>query len=178
MKKLHYVYLKPQHYYAHLFFFFVLAALILSFRIVYHYRKFDASIFLINFVVILFLLLLIAAFAEFFWRGEYMNPLEVYDVEKFFNAFMRYVYSDRVEEVDTFFNKYDSKSKAKFEKVFSKNKKFLLSSIRKQGKIYEIVFIDQTRIMTYFLIRFLSKRAIHKMQVREVKGDLKIVWVS
>jgi len=176
MKKIVYNYLKPQNYYNRLFTFFMIISISLTFALVGF--DIDFEVFLLKFFVICFLLLAISVFVEMFNHGEYMSPIEVYDVEFFFNEFMMSVYDGRRRRQLTFFNKYDHKSKKKFDNLFDKNKRYLLSTIIKHDKVYELTFINEKKMAEYFLFKFLIRRAIHRMEIRKIKNQFKIVRFS
>lgn len=119
------------------------------------------------------LLFSIAVLVEFFYRGDYMSPLEVYDIEKFFNEFIEDVYSKG--DIDKYFNKYDHRSKKEFQKIFGKKARYFLSTIRKVDNFYEVSVINERKMLEYYFIRFLGHGAVHKMHIRKVNGSFKII---
>ena len=107
-----------------------------------------------------------------------MDPLEIYDVEHFFNEFIRIAYKSGVQEREKYFNKFDLKSKDKFHKIFDKKNRYLLSSIKKEKESYELTIINEKKLFEYFFVKFFVKRAIHKLYVKKLKGELKIIRFS
>lgn len=172
MRKITHNYLKPQHYYNRLFLFFVIISITLTLTL--NRWKLNISlidIYLLQATVFFFLLMAISVFVEHFKKGEYMGPLEIYDVEQFFRTFQRGVYSG---DINKYLHKYDHKTKTNLEHVLNKKVKFFLSTIRKIDGVYELTIINEHKFYQYFIIKFLAKRAIHKLYVKLEKGEFKI----
>jgi len=172
MKKILYSHLKPQNYYNHLLTFFIVIALTLTFSLVEFEIK-SLELFFIKFFIILFLLLFISVLMEYFYKSEYMNPIEISKVESFTNIFLRKASS--FKKYEKYFSKYDHKSKNNFKKIFKKNRWFFVSSIRKHKKIYEVTIINENRMLIFLLLRFFGKGGVHKIFLKYIKNDLKIV---
>lgn len=175
-RRLAHNYLRPQNYYNRLMTFFLLISILLTFSLV-RFTITTLDFFLFKIFVIFFLLVLISVLVEFFYKGEYMSPLEVYDLEVFYNI----VYEDinyNTSDLNHYFNSYDLKTRKKFDMVFHKKKKYILSSISKRDDIYQIVIINDMKLMQFFFVRFLLGKAMHKLFVKKVKGDFKIIGVK
>lgn len=168
-----YNYLKPQHYYLHLFLFFSILSFSLTFSL-FEMEKVSLDLFLFQFIIIFFLLIAISALVEHFYKGEYMGPLEIYDVESFFNDFLKYSQKEKIFN-DKYFNKYDSKSRQVFSELFKGHKIYFLSSIRKNQGVYEITFIDEIKFTLFFVIKFLIRHPIHKVYVQKNHNKYKII---
>lgn len=128
-------------------------------------------------IMLLFILLLIAVAVEYFQKGEYMSPVEIYDVEHFYNRLIREL-SKGTLNPDDFIHKYNSKAKAKFRKVFDSKKQHVLSSIRKKDDTYIITTIDAKRMMVFYFFRFFSRKAINKIHVKEENDEYKIIRIE
>jgi hypothetical protein len=74
-----------------------------------------------------------------------------------------------------FFNKYDNKSIKNFDNLFRYKNFYFISSIIKKDNFYEITFIDFKGFSFFFIIRFLSKRSIHKAGLEVSKKKISIV---
>ncbi len=172
MRKITHNYLKPQHYYNRLFIFFLIISITLTLTL----NRWDLNLdfldkYLLQATIFFFLLMTISVFIEQFHKGEYMGPLEVYDVENFFKKFQKAVYTN---DVNKYLHKYDHKSKLNLEHILTKKTKFFLSTIRKIDNVYELTIINQHKFYQYFLIKFFAKKAIHKLYVKIEKGEFKI----
>ena len=173
MRKITNNYLKPQHYYNRLFIFFAIISIMLALTFNrWHVKLEFVDLFLLQVVVFFFMLMAISIIVEHFHKGEYMGPLEIYDVEHFFKQFQRSIY---VKNVDKYLHKYDYKTRLNLEDVLSKKVKFFLSSIRKIDGVYELTIINEHKFYQYFITKFLVKKAIHKLYVKEIKGEFKVV---
>jgi hypothetical protein len=175
MRKIHYNYLKPQNYYNRLLTFFLIIGFSLTIFLI-KLEEETMETFLLKFIVIVFLMILIAIAIEFFYTGEYMNPLEVYDLEHFFLEFLSK--TEKKGEIEKFFNKYDSKTKSKFKKTFLHKRRYFLSSIRKNKNTYELTLIDEKKLAEYFILKFLVKKAIHKIFIKKLNEEFKIIRIT
>lgn len=171
MRKISHNYLKPQHYYNRLFIFFAIISVSLTLSLNRGINWDYIDFFLLQVVVFFFLLMTISVIVEHFKKGEYMGPLEIYDVEHFFKKFQHSVYTGDIEK---YIHKYDHKSKANLENVLNKKMKFFLSTIRKIDGVYELTIINEHKFYQYFIIKFLARKAIHKLYVKHEKGGFKI----
>ncbi len=178
MKKLIFNHLKPQHYYFRLFLFFLIISCILAFSML-EFNFVDFETFILRVVVIFFLLLFIAVAIEFTNSGDYLSPLEIYDLEGFFRNFLDEISNNKnLDNIfNIYFNKYDNKSKKILIKIFSRYKKYFLSSIKKENDIYIITFINEFTLFRYFFFRFLAKKGIHKIFVKIIKYEFKIIRI-
>jgi len=174
MKKISNNYLKPQHYYNRLFFFFLL----LSISLTITFNHADLSLisidtYLLQTIIFFFLLMTISVFIEHFHKGDYISPIEVYDVEMFFKNFQKDLYKS---ELKNYIHKYDYKTKQNIENIVLRKKvKFFLSTIRKESDVYELTIINEYKFFQYFLIKFLVKKAIHKLFIKKIKNEFKII---
>jgi len=164
--KLHNTYIKPQNYFNKLFIFFTLISLSLTLSLIgFDFSNMD--IFMLKFVIIYFMLLSIAVFIEFYNLGDYMGPLEIFDVENFYLEFINNIKDANKLE---FVHKYDYKSKKVLEKLQKENAKYFLSTIKKKKKMYEITFINQKKMAGFFIVKFLVKNPMHKAFVTRNKN--------
>lgn len=173
IRKLHYNYLKPQNYYNRLLTFFF----IISFFMTLSLSRFNVDnllLFFIKYFIVLFFLLFVAVLIEYFYRGEYMNPIEVFEVETFFNIFKNNFKTNSFD-FDIFFSRNDFRSKGVLSKLRDRKTRLILSSIRKHGELYEVTFFDEKKMLEYYVIRFLARKGIHKMYIKEVRGQLRII---
>lgn len=181
MKKLIFNYLKPQNYYFRLFIFFTIITLILAFSMG-NFKLVDFDLFVLRFFLIYFLLLFIAVAIEFLHSGEYISPLKIYDLEFFFNSFLKDLKENKKHLdiiFENYFNKYDSKSKQILKKLFSSRYKiYFLSSIRKEKGVYILTFINKLTLFRYFFIRFFIKQGIHKAYIKEINHNFKIIRIE
>ena len=175
-RRLTHNYLRPQNYYNRLITFFLIMSILLTFSLV-RFTITTLDFFFFKILVIFFLLIMISVMVEYFYKGEYMSPLEIYDVEVFYNI----VYEDMnfdTNDLNHYFNTYDLKTRKTFNKIFRKGRKYILSSISKRDGIYEIVIINDRKLLQFFFVRFLLGKAMHKLFVKKVKGDFKIIGVK
>lgn len=175
MRKIHYNYLKPQNYYNRLLTFFLIIGLSLTIFLI-KIEEETLETFLLKFIVIIFLIILMAVLIEFFYKGEYMNPLEVYDIEQFYLELLDI--TKKEDSIEKFFNKYDSKTKNKYKQIFLHKRKYFLSSIRKNKNTYELTIIDEKKLAEYFILKFLIRKAIHKLFIKELNTGLKIIRIN
>ncbi len=171
------IYTKPHYYYGRLIIFFLLISLILSFSLMF-FQKNTVELFILKYFIILFLILTMSVFIEFFYKSEYISPYEITLLENFFRKFLLDAYSNSKDLESDFFNKYDLKTKRKFKELFNTKNHYFLSSIRKDGQIYEITFINKTKMFEFFLLsflRFFIKDSIHRIFVRKINNHYKIV---
>ncbi|MCA9486709.1 hypothetical protein H6501_01295 [Candidatus Woesearchaeota archaeon] len=178
LRKLQYNYFKPQNYYLRLVTFFVLVASTSTITfILLAGKNLSPELILLKFISILFLLLLVSVFLEYFLRGEYMGPLEIYDIENFTNEFLKKMYEG--EQVSKYFLDFDQKSKKRIKSLLGKNRHYFISSISKREKTYQITLVHSSKFFVYLFFRFspLGKSALRRMVVRSVKGKLKIIYL-
>ena len=171
-KRTNYNYTKPSNYYNHLLTFFAIISLTLTFSLV----KFEIEsieIFFLKFIIIIFLLLFISVLIEFFYRSEYMNPIEIFKVENFSNKFLKSISKNK--DYEKYFNKYDTKSKKKINKIFDKKSNFYLSSIRKHKKIYEVTIINEKNLLVFLISRFFGRTGVHKLFLENQGKKFKII---
>jgi purine-cytosine permease-like protein len=181
MKKIIFNYLKPQKYYLRLLNFFILISFslvltIISFNLNYILENFD--LFLLKFIVIFFIILIISSIIEFlFYRGRYISPIEVYDLEYFFNDFKNDIKNKEINLLDKYFLKYNIKAKKNFfDKI--KHHNYYLSSIRKMNdEEYELIIIDEVRFLEFFLFRFLISVPIIKLYIKKINKEYKIIRI-
>lgn len=174
MKHLLFKYYRPLHYFNHLLTFFIIVALSLAIPLTY-FQKETVEYFFLNFLILFFLLLVLATMVEFFSRGDYIGPLELYDIQVFYKDFYDAAINKK-SLLKEFFLTYDQKSKDRFIKVLPRAHGFLLSSIKKQNNVYEITLIDEKKLFEYFFLKFLVRKAIHKLYVKKIKGEYKIIF--
>lgn len=173
MKRIHYNYLRPPHYYSHLFTFVSILAIFMGFGFTFRDDNFDVINFILKVIVFLFLFLSLAVIIEFFHRGEYIRPLILYDLLGFTNRFLEI--AQRGRKIDTFFLTYDQKSKKNFKQNFSKKQYYFISTIKKEGENYKVSLINEKKLFQYFFIKFFVRNAIHTLDVQHIKGSYKIV---
>lgn len=176
MRRISYNYLKPQHYYNRLFTFFSLISISLTFALVGFVID-DVELFILKTFLVFFLLIMFAVLIEFYTRGEYMSPLEVYDIENFYNNLASDYGSTRFEHKH-YFNKYDHKSKKKFFETFHGKDNYILSSIKKEGEVYTLSVIDIRKMLLFQFFRFLIRKAIHKVHVKKFKHSYKVIGIE
>lgn len=175
MKHLNHNIIKTKNYYNHLFTFFAFVSFLLTLTLVKFYIN-DFLLFLLKFIILFFLLMVISVMLEFIQRGEYISPITFYNLEEFFNQFLREVGNDG--DFEKFFNKYDSKSKKTFLSIFKKNKKnFFLSSIKKNKNVYQLTIIDEIKVFQFLIFKFLVKKAVHKLYVKKIDRKFKIIRI-
>lgn len=180
MRKLVYNYIKPQNYYNRLVTFFAFVSISLAFSLV-GFRVDDLDIFLLKFLIIFFFLISFAALLEFYYSGDYMGPLEVYDVEYFYKNLILEFRTSKEFDFHKYFHKYNLKCKESFCKVYDNRKVYTLSSIRKLNGTYTITVINANRmpIFSIPLIRFIVARgAIHKLYLKKFDNEFKIIKVE
>ncbi|MCA9495607.1 MAG: hypothetical protein KC589_01585 [Nanoarchaeota archaeon] len=175
-RRLTHNYLRPQNYYNRLITFFLLISILLTFSLV-RFTITSLDFFLFKIMVIFFLLVLIAVLVEFFYKGDYMSPLEVYDIEVFYNRICEDLNYD-LGDLDKYFNSYDLKTRKNFDKIFHKRKNYILSSISKRDNIYKIVLINNQKLLQFFFIRFFLGQTMHKLYVKKIKDDFKVIGVK
>lgn len=159
---------KPQRYYFRLFLFVIVVAFLGTLTI-HRFEVDNYLIFFLRFIIIVFLLFSLSAFIEYLQVGEFMGFLEVSTIETFYKDFydtVRY----HPDNIYKFFNKYDVETKNKFKNIFSKRSSFFLSSIRKDGDVYIISIIQEQRLFLYFLFKFLGRKGVHKLYVKDLNG--------
>ena len=172
MKRIHYNYLYPPFYFSRLFFFFIGLSVLLTLQLIF-LTSFTSSDFLTLVIVLLFLLLSIGVLVEYSKKGEYMSPLEKYDVMGFVQELLE---SKRNrEKLNDFFLRYTQKPKKSYEKLTSRNTYYMISTISKQGQYYEVTLLDQAQILRYFFIKFLSKKATLHLRISKIDGELKVI---
>jgi hypothetical protein len=135
--------------------------------------SFNVIIFLLQIFVFLFLFLFLAVIIEYFHKGDYIRPLILYDLLGFTNRFLET--AQRGRKVDSFFLKFDSKSKKNFKNNFSTHQYYFISTVRKDGDFYSISLINEKKLFQYFFIKFFVKNAIHTLDVQKLNGHYKIV---
>lgn len=175
MKRIHYNYLRPPFYYQRLFVFFLLLSALLSFQLIIFTQLSLADYFLIV-IVVLLLFLTIGAFIEYLKKGEYMSPLEVYDVVGFIKE-LQYARKHN-DSLDEFFLSYVKKPKKVYSQFVNKKKKFTLSTIAKHNGFYEVTLLDEAKVVEYLFFRFFTKKATIHLRLKKVKGEFKIVSIS
>ncbi len=175
MRHCSYTYLKPQNYYNHLLTFFLVISLSLTFSLLdFKIKNFET--FFLKFFIILFLLFFISVLIEFFYKSEYMNPIEISKVEFFSNKFIKKILT--LKNCSKYFNKYDFKSKKKIKKIFNNKSNFFISSIRKHREIYEVTIINEKKMFIFLILRFFGKTGAHKLFLKEFKNSFKIVSIN
>ncbi len=172
-RRIHFNYLRPPHYYAHLFTFFTILALIMSLSYQVSNGAFDFIDFVLKVIVLMFLFLSIASIIEYFQSGEYIKPLIMYDLIGFTNDFLES--AKRGKKVNSYFHKYDTKSKVNFHKNFSKNQYYFISTIKRDKNNYKITIINEKKLFEYFFLKFLVRNAIHTLDVQYLDGSYKII---
>jgi len=168
MKKFTFVYRKPNNYYQR----YLTFLLILSFLLALTYNKFYINIYNLNYfflevLLYFFLLIFITIIIEYLEKGEYISPIELYEVEKFSNELL-----DMIKKGDFAALMYVHKSNPSYhilEKYIKKRKKFVISSIIKSGKNYEINLIDVKKWIFFFIFKYLAFNSIHKVVLKKVK---------
>ncbi|MFW5705095.1 MAG: hypothetical protein ACOCXG_04615 [Nanoarchaeota archaeon] len=177
MRKLNFNYLKPQHYYSRIMTLYMFIALSFTiFLVGFSFSNLD--VFLLKFIIILFELICLAVLIEFFSRGEYMNPLEYYDVEFFFDEFIGKVMKNS-ESAKNYISKYNSKALKTAKKIFlNSNQRFCLSSVKKKGKYYHIIFFNEKKLFYFYFLKFLVYKPLHKIVVLRTNGKFKIVSLT
>lgn len=174
-KKLHYIYLKPQNYYNRLFTFFLLIGFSLTFFLMNLVRiELSLELFLLHFISLVFLLLVFAVIIEYFYLGEYMTPHERLDIMIFINQLLEN-YEDK-KHIDSFVNKYNHKT-LKFLKnsLYGKKKRFVISNFRKVNSKIIVTLLDDRKVLTYFFIKFLSKKAVLTLYLHKEKNSYKVI---
>lgn len=135
--------------------------------------SFNFIIFLLQIFIFLFLFLFLAIIIEYFHKGEYIRPLILYDLLGFTNRFLET--AQRGRKVDTFFLKFDYKSKSNFQKNFSKKQYYFISTVKKNNEVYTISLINEKKLFQYFFLKFFIRNAIHILDIKEIKGTYKII---
>lgn len=171
MRKLHYIYLKPQQYFGTLIVYFILISCCLS-LVLTKFNSLSWNYFFLTTFLILFLLLTLSALFEIIKKSDYMSPLEIYDIQHFFNDFLNSI--KKLEDMTVFFHKYDTKSKNRMTQLFRRDSKYVLNSITKKKDIYEITYFDADTICTHLFFNFFLNKTNHKMYVKKYKEGLKI----
>ncbi len=182
MKSILFNYLKPQYYYQKLFYIFFILSIISSLSLI-GFKNFQFDLFLVKFIIIFFLFMTIAVFVEFLDASQYISPIELYQLEFFFNSFLKEIREiKKFDEFDfeNYFHKYDSKSKKIVKNFFKRFKKrFYISSIKKvNSNTYRIVFIDEFVLFRYFFIRFFAKSGLHRAIVKKNLTGFKIIFIE
>ncbi len=175
MRRLHYSYLRPPFYFFKLFVFFFFLSGLLSFQIGF-FLGFTAIDFFYLSIFLLFLLMLVGSVVEYFKRGEYMTPLEVYDVMGFVHDLLDTKRSGG--DVEHFFLRYTKKPKLLLDLLLSKRKYYSISTICKRGEFYEVTLLDEAKVLGFFFVKFLSSKATLRLYIKEHNGSLRIVRIS
>lgn len=173
MRGVHFNYLRPPHYYSHLFTFILTLAVIMSIGFQVKSFKFNFIDFLLKTIILIFLFLTLASIIELTQRGEYIRPLILYDILGFAENFLEKAQNEKT--VDYFFLKYDYKSKKIFKKYFTSKQYYFISTVRKIGDSYRVTIINEKKLFQYFLVKFLIKDAIHTLDVKKIDDKYKIV---
>jgi len=144
------------------------------------FRIVNIDDFLLKFFLIYFLIMVISVLIELLNKSEYLSPIEIYNLNLFFNNFLKDLKNtSHIKEFDFefYFNKYDSNSKKKITKIIKKIKKrFFISTIRKENDIYKIHFIDKFTLFRFLFIKFLAKGGVHRADIKIIKGKYKIIY--
>lgn len=122
--------------------------------------------FLLHLFIIMFLIMTISTILEYIQMGEYMNPLEIYEIKHFLKDF---IHSSKYKQTfpKKYFNKYDSVSKKNFKKKFEKDKIYRLDKIKKHKDTYEVIFHKENNLNLF-------GRKI-KINIKKIKSKYKII---
>jgi hypothetical protein len=116
--------------------------------------------------------MIISSIIEFFSsRSYYLNPIEVYEIEVFYNSFIEDFKNGK--NLDKYFYKYNLKLKNYFKKNFLYDKYFLSSVKKVSNNSYEISLVSEKKYLLYIFFRFLIKVPIYKMIIRKVNKNEK-----
>ena len=173
MKKIHYNYLRPPHYYSHLLTFISILAVFMSIGFAIRNGEFNILVIIVKTIIFILLFLSLAAAIEFFEKGEYISPLVLYDILGFTNEFLHTAQQNN--DISHFFHKYDAKSKKNFKDNFSKRQYYFISTIKRSGDIYTVSLINEKKLFQYFFIKFFIKDAIHTLDLQVFNHNYKIV---
>lgn len=172
MKRLHYNYLRPPFYFSRLLVFFLILSSLLSFQLIY-FTSLKVADFLTIVIFLLLLLLCVGSLVEFRRKGDYMSPLEMYDVMGFVHDMLDS--KRRGNNLDEYFLRYTLKSKTAHRALLSKTRFYVISTISKQGEYYEVTLLDQAKVLGFLFVKFLSKRATLHLRIRKIEGEFKVV---
>lgn len=120
--------------------------------------------------------MLFGSVIEYFKRGEYMTPLEVYDVMGFVHDLLDTKRSGG--DVGHFFLRYTKKPKVLLDLLLCKRKYYSISTICKRGDFYEVTLLDEAKVLGFFFVKFLSSQATLRLHIKEHGGSLMIVRIS
>ena len=176
MRKLSYTYLKPQNYYNRLFTFFLIVAITLTITLA-GFSLANIESFILKFVVISFLLLVFAVLIEFTQVGDYMTPLEIFDIESFANKFL-YDVKLRNIDYDFYFLKYTPNVVKKFDFFTEKANSLVLSSIKKKDETYTLTFIDVNKMAAFHIAHFLAIKSLKRIHIKRYGSSYKIVHID
>lgn len=175
MKRLHYTYLRPPFYFfkLFLFFFFLSGLLSLQLGLVLGFSAID---FFYLGIFLLFLLMLVGCVVEYFKRGEYMSPLEMYDVMGFVHDMLDTKHQGG--SIDNFFLRYTKKPKSLMQALVSKRRFYTISTICKKKDYYVVTLLDEAKVLGFFFVKFLSSQATVRLYIKEHDNCFKIVRLS
>lgn len=175
-RKTSHIFVKPQNYYNHLLTFFFIISFVLTLTLSIRLGFSGLEIFLLQFFVILFLLLSIGVLIEFYNLGEYMNPLETYEIQHFIYSFLDTYHHKK--SVEDYFNKYDAKTRKNLIKLLDRDRVYSLSSIRKYKRTYQVTLLDERKVFRYFLIHFFLGKIIYRVHIQKHNDSWKIIRVE
>lgn len=164
-KKITHNYVKNQEYYNILIFILISVATLITIFLLKK-NPINSQNFLLQIFILMFLIMTISTILEYIQVGEYMNPLEVYELKHFLKEFINHSTTKKTFSTK-YFNKYDLKSKKNFEKKFEKNKIYRLDKIKKHNEIYEIIFHKENKLNIF------GKRI--KINIKKTKNKYKII---
>ena len=173
MKRINYNYTKPPFYFIKLFLFFFSLSIVLSIQVIF-LTPLTFNQFFEIILIVLFLILSIGTLIEFYHRGEYISPIELYDIIYYVNEFLRK--RTNPDKFDSFFPKYINKNKKVYRMLHSKNHIFSVSTIKKSQDAYIVTLIDEGLLLGFFILRFISKRATIYLVIKKINGQYKIIY--
>ena len=172
--RLIYNYVKPPKYFGTLFIILAIISIFLGLALNKFELELTSTLFAKSFII-LFLILFLAVLIEFFRIGEYMSLFEISKIEHFYNSFIKEYFSSNFD-TSIYFNKYDIKTKNKFNKIFHKDFQYELTYIRKKKGIYELGFITKSKKFSVIL-KSLFNIGVHKMQIQKIENKYKIIHI-
>lgn len=130
------------------------------------------------FALVFILLVFISVGIEYFHRGHYLHPLEVYDIKFFFKQFLKDLEDDSFR-YSAYFNTYDSRTKKVFESIFLTHTNFLITSIKKDHLVYVVsIYNKESPLLSKLSSLLLSSPYNHKLHIRKINGSYKIIHIN
>ncbi len=157
--------IKPNNYYKHLFSFISLLSIILTFITLHFKISYNLFIYLTYYFI---LLLILVTVIELFNKGEYLSPLETYDLCEFVEKLIDDIKIGSKKPLK-FINKYNPSYK-KLQEIITKKEKLLLSNIKKSGDVYEITLLRENKVILYFLSSYLGFHSVYKLHIKKEKN--------